>query len=476
MGENKSHNGANLHAVSLYRSQDLVNWDFVNDIVTPRTTDVCQSGSYEGSSCKIERPKLVYNEATDQFVMWGHWETADSYAASHLIVATSPTIDGDYTVVRNFRPGAGHVHTEEADPTYTGDDELWGYGSRDFTVFKDPDSDDAYLVGSQDHVSMRLYKLTDDYTDVEWETSYPLFEGARREAPAVVKVGDRFTIITSAQSGWYPNQALYATTTDITDPDSWTGLRPVGNNTTFYSQPTNIMTVENTNGGREYVYMGDRWNRHALGSSTYVWLPLEIADDGAVTLDYRPAWSLDAANGTVSNPQPDLVSESQPVTAITADRAYAPAAANDGLAFNNNTSGDNTNYYKPAGVPFSWTVDLEETRDLDRVDLAWRAYNGSETYSEYTVSGSHDGLNWTVLADRRANRTVGFTSDQLEGEYRYVRVDVTRVVNDHNGNDAAWAAGLVEVQVYADPQRPGKGHSGGGKGDGVPARRGAARL
>ena len=453
VGENKSHNSATLLSVNLYRSQDLKNWEFVNDILTPQSMPDCgpQPNQPKLSSCKIERPKLVYNEATGKFVLWGHWETADSYAASQLIVATSDTIGGDYEFVRHYRPGVGEVETAHADPTYQGGDNLWGYGSRDFTVFKDPDSADAYLVSAEDHENMRMYKLTDDYTDVDWENSYTLFPGGHREAPALVKVDGQYVLITSGQSGWYPNQAYYATSNDISNPDGWSELKPLGNNTTFYSQPTNVMTIEGTVGERSYIYMGDRWNRHALGSSTYVWLPLEISADG-VDMDFRPQWTFDAATGSVQYPAEELVSEGKPVQAQEADAAFPPSAANDGNLFNLRTSGDNTNYYKPAGVPFDWTVDLGEATDLSRIDLAFRSYNGSETYSAYTVSASNDGETWEQLVDATANRTVGFTSHGLAGDYRYVRVDVSNVVNDHNGNGAAWAAGLVEVQVYAHGQ------------------------
>ena len=87
--------------------------------------------------------------------------------------------------------------------------------------------------------------------------------------------------------------------------------------------------------------------------------------------------------------------------------------------------------------------------ELSRVDLSWRSWNGSETRSTYQVWASVDGVEWTLAADRTDNTTVGFTSDALAGSARYVRVDIGSVINDHNGNAAVWAAGLVEVQVYA---------------------------
>src|SRR5690606_13299402 len=114
------------------------------------------------------------------------------------------------------------------------------------------------------------------------------------------------------------------------------------------------------------------------------------------------------------------------------------AAANDGVD-RSTTPYDNSHYYKPDAVPAWWQVDLEEPVDLSRVDISWRSYNGSETRSTYRISGSLDGESWTVLADRSDSRVVGFTSDRLAGEYRYVKVDILGVTNDHNGNAAAWA-------------------------------------
>lgn len=449
VGENKKDDQTRFEGISLYKSKDLTNWTYVKDILTP-------DSSPELADANVERPKLLYNAKDDEFVLWAHWERSTDYSASHLMVAKSSTVAGDYTFLRDFRPGAGHVTTPDADPTYTGGDDLWGYGSRDVTVFTDPTSGDAYLVSTQDGENMRVYPLTDDYLDVDWQNSYLLFAGDRREAPALVKVGDYYVIITSSQSGWYPNQAMYSSTKDISDPDGWSDPQPIGNNTTFYSQPTNILPIQTGAGTTQYVYMGDRWKPAALGTSTYVWLPLQFSgttgDSPTVSMSYEPSWSLDDASGELTLPQDTLVSEGKPVEASEAASGdHAAEAANDGNVFNLNTSGDNTNFYQPSSVPFSWTVDLQRGYPLSRIDLAFRSYNGSETYSGYTVQGSTDGDTWTTLVPASANRTVGFTSSALTGTYRYVRVNVSKVVNDHNGNEADWAAGLVEVQVYAQP-------------------------
>ncbi|MFF3503356.1 discoidin domain-containing protein [Streptomyces sp. NPDC003247] len=446
VGEDKSDDSALFSNIALYRSADLLNWTFVNNILTKDSAPAL-------NSCKIERPKLVYNEATRTFVLWGHWENAQDYSASHLMVATCDTVGGDYVFQRHFRPGAGTVASTAVDPTYTAGDGLYGHASRDFTVYKDPDSTTAYLISTESGTDMRVYRLSTDYQDVDWGGSYPLFVGKRREAPAMVKVGDRYFLLTSAQSGWYPNQCLFAYTDDPDDPDGWSALAPVGNNTTFYSQPGNILTVETKTGPTRHIYLGDRWNPAALGSSTYVWLPLSFTGvDGSspgVSMPYLPSWSVNHANGAVRTPSNTLVSQGRPVTATASDAAHAGSVANDGNFFNLNTTGDSSSYFKPAAVPFDWTVDLGSAQELSRIDISWRAYNGSETYAGYTVSGSTDGTSWTTLTDRSDNTVVGFTSDALNGTCRYVRLSVSKVVNDHNKNSATWAAGLVEVQIYS---------------------------
>lgn len=498
VGENKEHDKSSFLSVNLYRSKDLLNWEFVNRILTADSATGDDAPRLATGQVKVERPKLLYNEATDTFVLWGHWETADSYRASRLVVATSDTIDGLYTYVDDFRPGEGEVWDLEQeraiqakvdDGSYATFEESAaayaaagntpkGHQSRDFTVYQDPDSDAAYLISAEAHHHLRLYPLGDDYLTADHERSYPLFEGESREATAIVKANGLFYLFTSGQSGWYANQLKYAYTDDIGSPDGWSKNRNVGNNTTFKSQPTNIMDIPRTDGsGSSYVYMGDRWTPSALGGSSYVWLPLQIGDDPAagVELDYADAWSLDAATGEFGLPDVELVSEGRPATATagTASQNISTgykdangatirdgytdpaildnpaAAANDGIV---DTTGkyDNTHYYKPSGsAPYSWQVDLGQVTDLARLDISWRSYNGSETYSAYSVFGSADGTTWEKILDREDNREVGFTSDRLSGKYRHVKVTVSRVVNDHNGNSAFGAAGLVEVQVYA---------------------------
>lgn|GEM_PF-881885 len=459
VGEDKTTNNHNTNGINLYRSQDLLNWEFVSTILSNTTNPGYRTDAIPGlidpgtKKFNTERPKLLYNAESDKFVLWAHWENGDHYGDAHLVVASADTVDGHYTIHRNFRPGVGFVgHADQEDSSYTGGDGKWGYASRDFTVYMDPDTGEGYLVNAQDWTTMRLYKLTEGFTNVDWENSYPLFIEGRREAPAMIKTDGGYYLITSGQSGWQPNQAMYAYTTDLEDPEGWSELKPLGNNTTFYSQPTNIMEIETVDGSKKYVYMGDHWNPAALGTSTYMWQPLNVdSATNTMTITYASGWSFDSATGDFIVPNVSLVSQGKPV--IGEDNVVAGKLLeyiNDGLYDEFDTWAD-TPYYQQNKVPYAVTFDLEAVYDLSRVDISFKQHNGSESYYGYTIQGSNDNLNWTLLADETNNKQVGFMSNTLKGKYRYVKLNVTSVRNTHNNNSTAdWSNGILEAQIYAN--------------------------
>lgn len=665
VGEDKAHNRASFRGVAMYKSADLKNWQLVGAILTPETLDV--NGNQVLAHCKIERPKILFNQATGKFVLWGHWETYDGYGPSQVVVATADQIEGPYTVTAkgHFRPGEGNTEgvgyhvgiptpdygatpdssgnyptfipkpayppvvasgaasnellnfgydttlkavavvpdaegyasntrsavntvsynigaapsatlvapviapftgaqvtvnankldkayitspTQGASIYYTVDGSTpvpgaagttlyvdgtaipldanktvkaiavraaaqspvasvtyalaaagftapiyppvisvpggnyadpiaavkiyatssgtttyftadgkdpdppvkggnMGFGSRDFTVFLDPATGKAYLVTAQDHVYLRVWQLSDDFTDVVPSTQYAMFINQAREAPALVRHGDYIYMLTSKQSGWYPNQLLYTRTLDIANPSGWEAQRPIGDNTGFHSQPTQIINTSKT-GTPQYVYLGDRWNPALLGSSTYVWLPLTLAADGAMRFAWTPWLKIDDATGKASGAQDQLVSLGKPVaaTANVASSATArrtPDQANDGVI------DQSAHFYQPTGAPFFWQVDLQREVDLARIDLSFRSVGGSDAAHRYKVSGSHDGASWTQLFDNSANSRVGFQSHPLGGTYRYVRIDVSQVWDMVHNQSASWSAGIYEASVYA---------------------------
>lgn len=269
-GEDKSANGAGFKAVNCYASKNLGDWTFRKAIITRMT-----SPELAASDRIIERPKVIYNERTKQYVMWLHWE-GRNYAEAKAGVFTSDQVDGDYKYRSAFQPNSNM--------------------SRDDTLFRDDDGKAYFLSAANENADLILYELSDDYLTIGRQVA-TFFAGMKREAPALFKDRGRYYLITSAATGWDPNQAKYATATSIQGP--WSALQNLGNGTTYDTQSTYVIPIGGTQ-QTTYVYAGDRWQDPELGSSKYIWLPLIVDDMARLTLDYYPEWQLNAVTGAWS--------------------------------------------------------------------------------------------------------------------------------------------------------------------------------
>jgi hypothetical protein len=143
-GEDKTMNTGgtgNFYAVSCYASTDLVTWEFRNSVVTRNT-----NSQLNVATRVIERPKVIYNESTRQYVMWAHWDNTN-YNDSQAVIFQSATVDGNYTYVKNFKPG--------------------GNDSRDCALFKDDNGTASFISVANTNADMMVYALTSDYLDVQ---------------------------------------------------------------------------------------------------------------------------------------------------------------------------------------------------------------------------------------------------------------------------------------------------------------------
>jgi hypothetical protein len=107
------------------------------------------------------------------------------------------------------------------------------------------------------------------------------------------KQGGRYYIITSAATGWDPNQAQYFSAAAISGP--WTSLTNIGNNTTYDTQSAFVIPVQGTQ-ATTYIFAGDRWQDPDLVGSKYIWLPLKISGM-SLSLDYYAEWQLNVTTG-----------------------------------------------------------------------------------------------------------------------------------------------------------------------------------
>lgn len=381
-------------SVNVYTSTDLKNWTFSNAILT-------KDSATELASSKIERPKVIYNASTKQYVLWAHYENGTDYNLGRVAVATSSTPNGKFTYEGSFRP--------------------LDYESRDMTVFVDTDGT-GYLItasrkngGAND--TMAIFKMNASYTGVESFVGWQ-FENAYREAPAVVKKGNRYYLFTSQAAGWYPNQGAYATASSMTG--TWSALTPYGNPSAFGSQIHDIATITGSN-STSYIYMGDRWNPLNLGEHKHIWLPLTLNDsNGTASLEWYKEWNIDAVTGTVT--PPSLVNHAQGKTATAISTASGSSASNV------NDSNYQTSWAASSNTwPAWWQVDFGAPKTITEIDISWFMYKGSEGYYKYKIEISNDGVNYSTL-DRTSNTTYGFTTDAVHFTARYVRINMVNAV------------------------------------------------
>lgn len=222
--------------VSCYKSKDLKNWIFCNDVITTDTIQNSINGYEIGlgnieHKINLERPKVIYNKLTKKFIMWMHYENGKDYLKAGVAIASSDSPIGPFIYHGYFRP--------------------LNYMSRDLTIFSD-DDDKAYLISaSNDNKDLHIYLLNDDYLSIN-KLVNKLFIGEYREAPAIFKYDNKYFILTSFCTGWFPNQCKYAYSYSL--DKEFSPLYNIGDEYTSKTQPTFILKVDN-----KIIYIGDRW-------------------------------------------------------------------------------------------------------------------------------------------------------------------------------------------------------------------------
>jgi beta-xylosidase len=234
--------------VSCYSSKDLKHWKYEGVALAPvkgnPDTDL-------DTGRVIERPKVIYNTKTRQFVMWMHIDKKD-YSYSQAGVAVSSRPAGPYQYLHSVKPN--------------------GQMSRDMTLFKDDDGQAYLIYSSEQNNTMQVCRLSADYLNPTKNYSRILVN-RRREAPALFKNAGKYYLITSSCTGWSPNAATYAVAGKPLGPYKELGNPCTGSGakTTFGAQSTYVLPIKG-----KFIFMADKWNKFDLEKSGYIWLPLAI--------------------------------------------------------------------------------------------------------------------------------------------------------------------------------------------------------
>lgn len=262
--------------VVMYESEDLCHWKYEGVILA--CSEDKNSPLY--GPMRFERPKIVYNSVTKQYVLWCHYvkypgDHGFTEGTAEAGVAVCDKVNGTYTWLGISRPidEKGLV--------------------RDCTVYQDEDGTAYFIYDRQVDKDrcLHIVKLSEDYLSMTSE--YKRLDVAFwREAAAVVKHDGYYYMVTSDLTSWEANQAKYFRAKELMGEWEDMGDPCVGDDTrtTFHSQSTYIFRVE----GAEdlYIHMAERHNTDNFEKCSYIWLPVTFYGDHQLALHYQEEFEL----------------------------------------------------------------------------------------------------------------------------------------------------------------------------------------
>jgi hypothetical protein len=402
-GENRTRQGDSI-GINCYASTNLADWTFQNQVLSQGTPGLAES--------RFERPRVIYNEAARKYVLWAHRENLRNYADAQAVVAQCDRPDGNFALVKLFRP---------FDRTDIRDHGQPGFMSRDCALFKDDDGTAWFISAANENADLMCYKLSPDYLDMV--EHFAVLPGARREAPALFKHDGKYYLITSASTGWNANYNTLQEAAQITGPyGPQQGLISRVGDSTFNSQSTYVLPVTGSQ-GTTLVFMADRWKVWNLPNSRYLWLPLRFDHGQFQPMAWGDHWQLDLAAGLATFPLDpmagsDNIASHKPVTC---DKNNEPSGKEPWRVADGSTR---TGWAAENGDAPQWLkIDLGQIYKLTESRITWE---GSQRACQYYIESSPDDVTWTKVADRQGNDEMsGTNNDSLDCAGRYFRLTIT---------------------------------------------------
>lgn len=291
--------------VACYTSTDLRHWQNRGIVLPVSDTP----GDPLERGCTIERPKVVYNARTEQYVMWLHLELKGvGYGSAYSACAVADNPLGPFKVLSAGRINPGKWPENLAAEKRTLDQpeglEWWtptwrnaveygmftardldkGQMARDMTVFVDDDGMAYHVYSSEENLTIQIAELDPTYTR-HTGRYIRIFPGGHNEAPALFKHDGTYWMITSGCTGWEPNEARLMRADSIMG--EWKQLpnpcRGATANRTYESQSTYVFVQDG-----QYTFMADRWKPADLADSRHLWIPIQFDADGVPFMELKP--------------------------------------------------------------------------------------------------------------------------------------------------------------------------------------------
>lgn len=357
--------------VNLYSSTDLQNWKFEKKIIQNKVTT-----PELGNGRMIERAKLMYNEKTGKYVVWCHWE-AGNYGASEAACFTCDKVDGAYELEWSGRPQ--------------------GIKSRDCNIFVDDDGTAYFISTTDENRNLGLFQLADDYLSTQSHTQ--LFSGQSREAPAIVRIANRYFMFSSACSGWDPNQCKLSYSSNL--KSGWSGLSNIGNSNAYDTQAAAILKIQGTK-QTTYLYVGDRWQDPDLPNTKTIIFPISF-DGTNCNFKYHERFDINFVTGEWRETPTDHILADKTGWKVI-DCSSEETQGENGKAANAIDGNINTKWHTrysgtAAEAPHYITIDMGKEMTIKGF-LAMPRMDGNTNglIRNYMFQTSSDGINWATVS------------------------------------------------------------------------------
>ena len=427
-------NITNFLSVTCYRSDDLVNWTFVNDVLTPAST---------GWAYWVGRLGVAYIEEAKKYALLVQFN-------DNVLVATCNTPTG------NFQRHNQIDMTDIIGTPNTGDQ----------TVFTDPDTGKSYLCYSYGKGRSRIY-LSEIGVCVDGKIGlkdcHQIYKGAGREGDCMFKYQGKYYVCASDLYGWNASNVYYLEASNIYGPYTPTNnMQVMPGSDDDYGHVTQTGFFYTVRGSKQetVIYCGDRWAGFAgNGNGFNQWCPLSFVNDKPY-FNSLSQWHLDAGTGEwwvgknnnyvknfsfdadrVNIPSSNKPSQSYLrgwTTEVMKGNKVAIGDENSPVLNGKNSSTDR------AVVMGNYCLNISDKADFQRKvyqKISSTAYvqlaDGRYTLTAYAKAGSQ--FNELYMYATSGNETLKATITEADNQWRQYTI-----------SDIVIEGGAVEVGFYAD--------------------------
>ena len=264
-------NVTNFLAVTCYVSDDLVNWTFVRNVLTPEAA---------GWAYWVGRMGVAYIPEAKKYALLTQFN-------DHVLVATCSTPTGNY---------ARH---NEIDMTNM----IGTPNTGDMTVFTDPDTGKSYLCYSYGKGRAKIYLSEIGVLSngkIGLKDCHQIFKGAGREGDCMFKYKNKYYVCASDLYGWNASNVYYLEASSIYGPYTPTNnMQIMPGSADDYGHVTQTGFFYTVRGSKQetVIYCGDRWAGFAGNGKGYnQWCPISFVD-GKPYFNSLSQWHLDAETG-----------------------------------------------------------------------------------------------------------------------------------------------------------------------------------